>query len=354
MLKYQIKSFIYNLSASLLTRLGIGFKSKDLTIIYHPKQANFQRHFDNYCADIMRYINYSTADDSNQNLANMLYRITAHYHVIEKGLTMPTPRPGFGKDIVSSLINYLKVYTTQNYPTEVQEVQTAIKVLLAYRDFNTTHNSMDIDLEKAISSLVDLIVNSHFQGGSKKVLKAEYIKSCKGDFNQLASNRVSIRNFDSAQPTVSTIKSALELAKRTPSVCNRQSWSISFVRQKEKISKILSLQNGNRGFGANIPSLIIVKADLRAFLGAEERNQIFIDSGMFGMSLVYALQYQELGTVVLNWAVNKETDEQLKAELNISESEVVSMIIGVGYLKDELNVPYSQRKETDQLISVIS
>src|SRR3546814_20513526 len=82
---------------------------------------------------------------------------------------------------------------------------------------------------------------------------------------------------------------AVELALHSPSVCNRQASYVYCLQSREIIDRALSLQNGNRGFGHEIPCLLILCTDLSAFDTAGERYQHWIDGGMFSMSLVWAL-----------------------------------------------------------------
>ncbi len=97
---------------------------------------------------------------------------------------------------------------------------------------------------------------------------------------------------------------------------------------------MLPLQGGNVGFGHLIKKLLIITADLCAFDGTHERNQGFIDGGMFAMSLLYSIQFHGLGACALNWARALETDLALRSEINIRESNVILMMIGVGHIPD--------------------
>jgi hypothetical protein len=70
------------------------------------------------------------------------------------------------------------------------------------------------------------------------------------------------------------------------------------VSNDTAIEQVLALQNGNRGFGHLAKRVLIVSADLHAFIGPIERNKAFVDGGMFAMSLLYALHRLELGACV--------------------------------------------------------
>ena len=50
---------------------------------------------------------------------------------------------------------------------------------------------------------------------------------------------------------------------------------------KNQIAKILEVQGGNRGFGHLANRLIIITSEVGVFTGVAERNQVYIDGGMY-------------------------------------------------------------------------
>jgi nitroreductase len=114
----------------------------------------------------------------------------------------------------------------------------------------------------------------------------------------------------------------------------------------------LACQNGNRGFTEEIDKLLVVTSDLGSFVSPGERNQCWIDGGLFAMSLVYALHSLGLGTCCLNWSVEHEADRKLRQAAGIRESEAVIMMIAVGHLPEVLNVQQSPRKLVDDVLTI--
>ena len=57
-----------------------------------------------YQYDFVRYYKFSFTNESD-TFSKLIGRIIKEYHVIEKGMTMPNSRFGFGKDLVLSLCN---------------------------------------------------------------------------------------------------------------------------------------------------------------------------------------------------------------------------------------------------------
>jgi nitroreductase len=114
--------------------------------------------------------------------------------------------------------------------------------------------------------------------------------------------------------------------------------------------RALGFQNGNRGFGDSASKLLVLTVDLSYFAGAAERNQGFVDGGMFAMSVVYALHSLGLGTCCLNWCAGSSTDRALRRELGIADCEVVLLMLVVGGLPDEFCVTRSARRDVSEVL----
>jgi nitroreductase len=164
--------------------------------------------------------------------------------------------------------------------------------------------------------------------------------------------RYSIRQFAPDDVDMCLIEKAVVMAQKTPSVCNRQSAKVYVFSQQEDKQKVLSYQNGNRGFGDQASKVLIVTSDLQHFMSVGERNQCWIDGGMFSMSLVYALHSLGLGTCCLNWSVESQVDQALREAVGIPESEAVMMMLAVGHLPDKLKVAQSPRKNIKDVMVV--
>ena len=78
------------------------------------------------------------------------------------------------------------------------------------------------------------------------------------DIIDFLRSRKSTRFFIDKVPDRQSILNCISISQRSPSACNRQSARYFYTVNHDKITEILSLQTGNRGFGTNIPALIIV------------------------------------------------------------------------------------------------
>ena len=162
--------------------------------------------------------------------------------------------------------------------------------------------------------------------------------------------RRSVRNYSPDPVSLSVIEEAVSLAQQSPSVCNRQGARVWWVLRREKIDEILTLQNGNRGFGHLAQALLIVTCELSVFEGSNERNQVFIDGGLFAMSLLYSLSHNGLGACPLNWCVDSNRDKDLHKLTNIPDAHQVVMLISVGHVPEEFSVAVSQRHDLKYIL----
>lgn len=307
------------------------------------------RILENYLYDMSRYIIHSASLNHEKTRLNLHGRLVHAYHNIEKGLSLKKPRIGFGKDKVVYLLDLIKKYTTK-YGWD-SSAAVAVNVLYSYYNFNKENglnNEALLNELNEISKGIPPQFNKIKSGGTISVTKDQIISASRINFEEFSKKRYSIRNFGSEPVDIEMIKKAVKIAQKTPSVCNRQTSKV-YVFSNEKVREILKYQNGNRGFGETIDKVLLVTGSLEYFNGAAERNQAYIDGGMFAMSLVYALHSLEVGTCCLNLSLEKDVDKNLKNAAGIGQDETVIMMIGIGSLPDQLNVAESYRKEIEEV-----
>jgi len=276
--------------------------------------------------------------------------IVRQYHVIEKGLTMPDFRPGFGKDMVRGLVRSMRALEKHPCAARCDSGQLgAARATL--REYHERHAALGHDISEILpDNCRDLWEKATpGEGGSRP-----FTPVAAGDadaFERVVRSRASVRNLDPDRtPSRETIMAAVDLAMRSPSVCNRQTARVHVFTGVDA-KRALSFQSGNRGFGHKIPMVIIVTSDLRYFTGTAERYQGWIDGGMFSMLLLLALHAQGLGAVSLNWSVNNERDRELRNAVAIPEYERVIMLIGCGHPTPEALIPVSARRRADDVVA---
>ena len=141
------------------------------------------------------------------------------------------------------------------------------------------------------------------------------------------------------------------LAMKTPSVCNRQAWHVYHSDESDVIKEALSYQQGNKGFSENIPNLMVITTDLKAFMSGQEHYQHWIDGGLFSMSIVYALHSLGISSCCLNWSQSPKNDKKLRGSIKIKPNHTVMMMLAVGYPDDNNKVCVSARRPLNEVFT---
>lgn len=294
-----------------------------------------------YDSDLYEKFSSSTiTGDTKEKLSAL---ITLSYHGIEKGLSLPSPRPLFGRSNIKRLALRLERYISAFGHDKTSEV--ALDTLKEYRRFNIEkHGKKDRELDEILSDLDAMVVRSNritSLGGTKTLTREEIFKNSKIDLESFYQFRSSIRNYTNDPVANESIELAVRMAQKTPSVCNRQSSRVLAVTERERIAELLELQGGAAGFKDRVPCLLIISSDLSCFQSPGERYQCWVDGGLFAMSLIYALHSLGLGTCCLNWSKYPEDDLQLYEKVPSIVGERVIMFLAVGHIPEAVNVPLS-------------
>jgi len=277
------------------------------------------------------------------------------YHVIEKGLSMPNFRSRFGAPRIGHLLQWMNRYTEAGGCGNNRHYVSALRCLQAYREM---HLKLGVEIDDIITQdqfeqlcAKTTLSDSEAIGGVDELSLKDFFSSSEAEYFKFAASRRSCRTFDQARPVaLELIEKAVRSAIQTPSVCNRQAWKVHAYQDRETINRLLSYQNGNAGFGHQIPCLLIITMDLKCFDGVIERYQPWIDGGMFAMSLLYALHRLEFGAVSLNWSVLPHADRGLRAAGMLPASESIIMLMGVGFPEKRMILPVSQRRLVNEVL----
>lgn len=294
--------------------------------------------------DLKLFFKYSFKNGKTNSKQNQIASLTKDYHIVEKGLALPHTRNEFGKDKIIKIIKSANEYNS-SYGEDA--IISAIKSCLKeYYEFNKNNGvAVETDYFKSIKKFISSSTINEF-GGTKVVTKANIVDATNIDFETFVKTRSSIRDFDSTELDIEKLQKAISLARYTPSVCNRQSWKAHLYTDKEKVLQVLQFQNGHGGFKESIKGVFVITTNVSMFTQLET-NQIFIDGGLFSMSVMYALHYYKIGSCPLNTCMPYVDEIKLKKTVGIDANERVIMMIGIGNLKEEYKVAISHRRDLE-------
>lgn len=272
------------------------------------------------------------------------------YHKLEKGLCMPGPQRFFGYDPATATLQLLAAWRAKGLATNDPVYRGAVEALYAYRQ-----RIEDAPAEKTalLKNKLDQELAQHARHTELSTpIPASSINDTQAleYFSALVHARRSQRCFSTKPVALSLIQNAINLAQLSPSACNRQPNKVHVYSDRGKIDGLLTLQNGNRGFGHTIPTLLILSAESSCFFDASERHEPYIDGGLFAMSLLFALQAQGLSSCCLNWCVEPAQDTQAHQLGQIPASEKIIMYLAVGYADENSKVPRSPRRALGDIL----
>lgn len=277
-------------------------------------------------------------------------------HSMEKRLSFENYDPSFGKEKAYNLLYLLEAYGNKPAISNIIGLWS-IKTLEKFCHFFLKNDEKKffkkrINQIKLIKKFTEFSGSNKINGGVKILPKEKIFSASKNNFEEFSQNRYSIRNFCGAGDN-DKIKKAVSLALKCPSTCNIQPIKIYLIQQEQILKKILSLQRGNKGFSENIPQLIIITSNLSLYSGVRERNQCYIDGGIFALSLSYSLQYFGIASCMLNWASTISEEKKIKKMLKIPNNKVVILMMAIGRFPDKIVVPTSIRRHNDEVLSII-
>ncbi len=270
--------------------------------------------------------------------------IVMGYHVIEKGLTMPRRRLGFGKGAVVHLLNLISSFE-KRFGRDDPQVRHAVGVLRAYRELHRESPDAMPRLDAFLAAHSDIPA-----ADEPHVTRGEFFAAKDAPFPRFAASRHVCRHFAGPVPR-ETIESAVELALTAPSACNRQHARVHVVDDPALRDRLFAAQGGTRGFGVDADKVIVVTSDLSAIRWGWERHDCYVNGGIFVMNLCYALHDFGVAHCILHWSVSPEVDRAAHEFLGIPANEVIVQVIACGMPPEEFDVAASPRLAVSDVLT---
>lgn len=311
-----------------------------------------------YLYDIKMVYKYSKWGVNGSHEANALTaEVIFNSHKLEKGLCLSNGKRIFAVDPAKRLLFLLKRWKTENIVGLDNNIFiSSLGILKDYKIHLLTNNLKHPQLMSEIDSFIEASSMSEKVGS---LPQTPYIIDSNQNwseltttFTKLAKLRRSVRDFSDELVPQEKIMLAVELAQLSPSACNRQPCKVHILQNQKEVQEILLHQNGNRGFNEKISTIAIVTADITGYFDATERNQGYVDGGLFLMSFLYGLEAQGISSCCLNWCAKPNTDRKVHDIFNIKMSERIISLVAIGYPNKTSLIPLSPRKLTSNIVSV--
>ena len=306
--------------------------------------------FCGFLYDLSRFLLYAGWDGNMSDKEKRNYNLAMLYHGLEKSMSFENRNPESGWKNAIQILEILKIaYNSENigYHDNV-----ASKILYDFVQLpENSENLSALYIKRELESFANF--DSDIECGAKTIEIDEFRKGVLADPEAFFYSRSSLRNFSGENVSKDVIARAVKLALKTPSVCNRQPWMVYHSSDKAIKKTVFMHQSGNKSFGDQVPDLMVVTSDLKAFFSGEEHSQHWIDGGLFSMSLMYALHSLGVASCALNWCQKPNVDKKVRRLLNIKPSQSIIMVLAVGYPKKRNRVCASPRRPLSEVYSVL-
>ena len=290
--------------------------------------------------------NYSHSKKTQRKIG---YNMLLIVHSLEKGMSNREPRR-FGVEKVKQLMALVDDYVSFGDFEDNYEFVCAINILRNYSKFYEQHGWTN---EKEYTSVLDFL--RRFQDtktidiGSRLLRKSDFLKDSEIDYRRFLASRHSVREFSDARLSEKDFKQAVKTAILSPSACNRQMCKAYYVKDKGRADELIRMAQGFGGFDKKTINLIVVTFDVNANYMVGERNQGWFNAGLFSMNLVNAMHAMGIGSCFCQFGNNVKDEDKIKELLSIPSSERIAVLIAAGYYCDEMLIPYSPRKEINDV-----
>ena len=278
-------------------------------------------------------------------------------HVLEKGLCFPKRKKIFGLNFIGPAVN-LYAEALENSKVSKSELKWASDVLNKYFQA-VDHEAPEIkDSHKKFSSLPLLESSSeHTFSPYREIDIPSYAKrftssgiDALDQFHELCRSRRSHRHFKKEPVPIETVRHAITAALESPSACNRQPFDYYMATEPEMIRNICKLPLGVRGYGDDLPAMIVVVGNLGCYDETRDHHLIYIDSALATMTLMLALTASGLGSVPINWPDIPEKHQQMRELLNLKPWQVPVMLLGLGVPDPDTMIAYSSKRSVNDVL----
>jgi len=281
--------------------------------------------FNEFAWDAWLFLRYNGHSPLGPRDRCLSYKTIIEAHTIEKGLALPAPRPYFGQDKIHFLLKMNAEWTAP-----LGDLSRAM-LLGALRDYRAAFAGTpppDAALADRIDAFLDTPDTVTAKGGVRNGIEK------KSERHEVAiaflKARFSARDFAPRPLDDNEIGAVVELAQRAPSQCNRQATRIHVYRDRAKIAELLNLQGGGRGFVEAVPTLFVITSEITAWGGPQQRNQPYVDGGIYTMMLLLSLDALGFVNCPMNLAVTHRAERAIKAAGGIPSCERLIVMIAAG------------------------
>ena len=187
--------------------------------------------------------------------------------------------------------------------------------------------------------------------GSYVLTKEELKNDYSIDYKKFIKSRHSLRNYKNERLKIEDIKEAIEMAKYSPSACNRQYIKVHYYPIGKMKENVINFSVGKGGIDLEGVNTFIITYDANGLQGAGERNQGYFNAGLFSTNLANSFHSLGIGTCFIQFSNSVEAEEKLKRFNDIPFNERIAVILYAGYYDEKSIFCVSPRKPFEDIFT---
>lgn len=280
------------------------------------------------------------------------FRILLLVHSLEKGLSRVDMRV-FGQSKVIELVRLLRLAKVDALSSEFGGPRMGLSVLSAWLE---RHDSLGWELAEAdvVRSLLEERSGSSTGSAVPSGVRNVQFRGVGGwesvPLDDLMRSRHSARRYSNEPVSSHLIEKCVQLAMTTPTACNRQMVRLHVIHDREARRMLYDVLHGTGGVDFETANLGVITYDAASLTFYGERNQGYLNAGLFAMSLVLALHWQGVGACLLQFGNRYVEERRVARALGISPSERIAVALAFGNYLDEDSVPASARRSVREVL----
>lgn len=318
-------------------------RSSFLSSLYYTLfDSSFRREQQSVLAGLVQY-----SEKSDFSQKSLLRR---NLHRIEKGLTAEDKKAVFAEAYIEETV--LAFANEVLLSTDLPSLKWAFDVLNRYfEEVQKTGSILEAWNRFRAIDISSLNFDANNNYVPQRFISPQDHMVSYDDFRVLCKNRHSIRSYQNRAIPKNAIESAIETSLNSPSACNRQPFEFRIIDEPELLKEVANLPIGARTFAQGIPVMIFLVGNLSAYGLERDRHLIYVDGGLITMSFILALETLGLSSCVIGWPDIESKERELEKILSLEKHQRCILCMSVGYPNREIEVPYSQKKCMDEIVT---
>lgn len=312
----------------------------------------FSDEFDNVH---FRFLNGKFHFLTNPNSLGLYSKTRRNIHRLEKGIAANRLKhvDTFAADYIEETIDDFS--TLAKNGIEANFYKWGNDILAAYFSIvaNTEKTTLLNEKFQAITVSTDISCDTATESIPYAFDKLPPLTLTYYQLNALLHRRHSVRWYNDNIVSDDLIRKAVASALTSPSACNRQAFSV-YCLKGDKLDEVRKLKLGFEIFAENIHTFIFIVGDLSAYVEERDKHLIYIDGGLFAMSLMLMFETLGVSTCPINFPDIAWLDAEMDRILDLSPYQKGVMLMSIGYADATSPIPFSAKKHVDEVLKFVN